>query len=1073
MKIFNVGSTITCGSITSFIMAVAAMGVLWGSLGCSHAVAPESTRNIDYWPKVKSPLPETAKETAQVRGILAQMSLEEKVGQILQAEIQSVTADDIKNYHLGSILNGGGSTPSVDGSASAQDWVDLADRYYQASMDVSDGGVAIPIIWGTDAVHGHNNLVGATLFPHNIGLGATRNVELITRIGEVTAREVRATGIDWVFAPTLAVVQNDLWGRTYESYSEDPALVSQYAEAMVEGLQGKVGTSDFLNNQHVLACAKHYIGDGGTFGGDDQGDTQVNEETLVAIHNAGYPAAIGSGVQSIMSSFSSWQGEKLHGHHYLLTDVLRGQMGFDGLVVGDWNGHGQLPGCTNDSCAAAINAGVDLIMVPTDWRAMYLNTLAQVRRGEISMARLDEAVSRILRVKLRGGLFDGSPSARMDKTLSAEIGSAAHRSVARQAVRESLVLLKNNNGILPLKPRQRVLVAGDGADNIPMQSGGWSVTWQGTGVNNDHFPGATSIYAGIKQLVDEAGGQAILAANGSFDQVPDVAIVVFGEQPYAEGHGDRDSLEFEPISKSTSALLKKLQGQGIPVVAVFLSGRPLWVNSELNAADAFVAAWLPGSEGAGVADVIFRQKNGAVANDFKGRLSFSWPAEPLQTDINGPQYQRQPLFKLGYGLDYTQPHANLTGLAEDVPGLNRQSLQDIAFYNGRTLPLWNIAIRNREYNKTLSGPVMALPSGDVSIQKTDKDLQEDALRFTWKDAWTAGLVIRDGPSINLTPYLPHGIVSFDLDVKSFPSAALNIELICGSDCSRKVSLSEYAKAHAGKGWHNIRIPLSCFAHDGDNLGATTQPFNVDAGGTGEIEIANVRIAVKGDANITCADYRTLSITPTPQQDFWAVSWWGTRHEEVLKKLATGNPQLLMIGDSITQGWEVEGKDVWQKYYTERNAVNLGFSGDRTEHVLWRLRNGELTGIKPKLAVLMIGTNNTGHRMEKAEFTAAGIQAILAELKQRLPDTKILLLGIFPREAEVEAPMRKINAEINRSIMNLADNKRIFYLDIGGQFLTADGVLEPRIMPDLLHLNALGYRLWAEAMEPTISRLLGE
>ena len=368
----------------------------------------------------------------------------------------------MRRFDLGSVLNGGGSFPGDDKHASPEDWLALADDFHEASTDTSDGGVGIPAIWGVDAVHGHNNVIGATIFPHNIGLGAARNPDLIRRIGEITAREVRATGLDWNFGPTIAVARDDRWGRTYESYSEDPEIVTLYARALVEGLQGTVGSPEFLGEERVIATAKHFLGDGGTFEGLDQGDTRASEEELRDLHGAPYVAALDAGAQAVMSSFSSWHGLKLHGHAGLLTDVLKGRMAFDGLVVGDWNGHGQLPGCSNESCADTIRAGLDLFMVPEDWRALHRNTLRQARSGAIPEARLDDAVRRILRVKIRAGLLDsGRPSERALGGQFDLLGAPEHRDVARQAVRESLVLLKNDDG--PPAPLAEVARAGSGA----------------------------------------------------------------------------------------------------------------------------------------------------------------------------------------------------------------------------------------------------------------------------------------------------------------------------------------------------------------------------------------------------------------------------------------------------------------------------------------------------------------------------------------------------------------------------------------------------------------------------------
>ncbi|MDH3497201.1 MAG: glycoside hydrolase family 3 protein, partial [Gemmatimonadota bacterium] len=621
---------------------------------CPACAGPGDTGESVNWPRVTSQVPVDAALEGRVDSILARLTLEQKVGQMVQAEIQHVTPAEVREYQLGSVLNGGGSFPPGAKRSRVADWLALADAFYDASMDTARGGVAIPITWGTDAVHGHNNVIGATLFPQNIALGATRNPDLIQRIGEITALEVLATGIDWTFAPTLAVVRDDRWGRTYEGYSEDPEIVRQYAGRMVTGLQGRAGSPEFLSASHVVATAKHFLGDGGTDRGDDQGDNLSTERQLLDIHAQGYLSALEAGAQTVMASFNSWRGEKVHGMPYLLTTVLKERLGFDGFLVGDWNAHGQVPGCSNESCPQAINAGVDMIMVPEDWRALFTNTVAQVRAGEIPQSRIDDAVRRILRVKLRAGLFaKGRPSSRPHAGDTSLIGAASHRAVARQAVRESMVLLKNRGGLLPLRRDQHVLVAGDGADNLSKQSGGWSITWQGTENTNAEFPGATSIWAGIREAVTAGGGRATLSADGSFRQRPDVAIVVFGEDPYAEMEGDLDSLSHSAKYPEGLALLRRLKAQAIPVVAVFLSGRPLWVNPELNASTAFVAAWLPGSEGGGVADVLFRNADGGVNADFRGTLSYSWPAAPSQTPLNRGDADYRPLFPYGFGLTYT------------------------------------------------------------------------------------------------------------------------------------------------------------------------------------------------------------------------------------------------------------------------------------------------------------------------------------------------------------------------------------------------------------------------------------
>ena len=1034
--------------------------------------APDKeTRNIESWPKLESPVHSSTELEQRIDNLLGQMTLEEKVGQILQAEIQSITPDEVKKYHIGSILNGGGSTPNRDEKASASDWVALADSFYDASMDTSDGGVAIPVFWGTDAVHGNGNAYGATIFPHNIGLGAAHNSDLIRKIGEITAIEVRALGIEWVFGPTLAVAQNDRWGRTYESYSEDPAIVANYGKAMVEGLQGRAGTEEFLDGNHVIATAKHFLADGGTLDGDDQGDARLSEEELVAIHNAGYAPALQAGAQTVMASFSSWNGEKLHAHKYLLTDVLKDRMGFDGLVVGDWNGHGQIPGCTNNSCPQVLNAGLDLYMVTYDWKEMFHNTLKQVESGEIAMSRLEDAVRRILRVKLRAGLFDKKPSERVHAGDLTLLGKAEHRAVARQAVRESLVLLKNLNQVLPITPDKTILVAGDGANSLSKQSGGWTVSWQGRDHPNEAYPNSTSIYEGIRQAVEPAGGKVILAEDGTFQTKPDVAVVVYGEDPYAEGQGDVSTLEFQPGDKQSLALLKKLKAAGIPTVSVFISGRPLWVNPELNASDAFVAAWLPGTEGGGVADVLVAKPDGSVNYDFKGRLSFSWPRNPLQAKLNTHHENYDPLLPLGYGLTYASAASGPEQVDENVQGVATGETGKINFYVGRPLEPWDVYVRKGERRQLLSGAFAALPSGDVTVQTTDKDVQEDALRFTWKDVNETALTLENGPPMDLDAHVKSGVLSFDLNVIELERGDLSVEIDCGDDCQRRIALNEFARSAIGKGWQKVVLPLSCFMREGDNFNALRHPFSLRASGTGEVVVANIQFLLKGEPTLECPDYRELSVTPATLNQFWALDWWLPRHEEKLARVQQGNVDLLFIGDSITHGWENQGKAVWQEFYRDWNAVNLGFGGDRTENVLWRLQHGELDGISPKAAVLMIGTNNTGHRQENPEFTAAGIKAILDELRQRLPQTKILLLAIFPRSEQPDDPLRQINERVNALISGYADGEMIHFLNINETFLEDNGVLSKEIMPDLLHPEEKGYRLWAEAMAPTLGTLM--
>ncbi len=636
----------------------------WALLGAAISAAAD----LSQWPRQSSPFPSDPVEESRLDSIISAMTLRDKAGQVIMGEIQHVSPTDVKRYRLGAVLNGGGSFPGKERHAAVSQWLALADAYHDASVDRDDGRPRIPVIWGTDAVHGANNVFGATLFPHNIGLGAAANPELLRLIGAATAREVAATGIYWNFAPTLAVPRNDRWGRTYEGYSEHPALVAELGAALIEGMQGAVGR-DFMAPGKVLATAKHFVGDGGTAGGVDQGNTEASEEELSRIHGAGYRAALRSGAQTVMVSFSSWNGLKMHANPRLLQEALKGRMGFDGFLIGDWDAHSQVPGCTASSCPEAFNAGVDMFMAPKDWKALRRNLLRQVRSGEIPAERLDDAVRRILRVKLRAGLLDAPRPSERPLAPPGEaaavhrsdwLGHTQHRALARRAVRESLVLLKNERGALPVAPNAKILVAGAAVANIPGQLGGWSMTWQGDDTENADFPNAASILDGLRAAVSEAGGTVEFrrfseVLRDPAESLPDVALLVFGEKPYAEYEGDVETLEFSPRDKSHLKAARRLQAAGVPVVSVLLTGRPLAVLGEIEASDAFVVAWLPGSEGAGVADVLLADAQGEPRFDFTGRLPFSWPARPDQAVNNVGDDPYQPAFRFGFGLSYERP----------------------------------------------------------------------------------------------------------------------------------------------------------------------------------------------------------------------------------------------------------------------------------------------------------------------------------------------------------------------------------------------------------------------------------
>lgn len=761
-------------------------------------------------PSASTPATAEAAIEHRIDQLLAAMSVEQKVGQIIQPDISTITPEDMRRYRFGSILNGGNSGPGGNERAPAAEWLALADAYWDASTaPMPDGLPVIPALWATDAVHGHSNVVGATLFPHNVALGATGDADLVRRIGEATAAEIAVTGIDWTFAPTIAVARDDRWGRTYESYGEDPALVSTLGAAMVEGLQGRRQSPSFLGQSHVLATAKHFFGDGGT-AGRDQGDTVGDEAALIALHAAPYPASIDAGAQTVMASFSSINGRKMHGNSDYLTGLLRGQMGFDGLVVGDWNGHGQLPGCTNSNCPQALAAGLDIYMVPEDWRALHATLLTQVADGTIPMAQLDQAVRRILRVKLRMGLFDrGRPSARPLAMQPTVLGSAEHRALAREAVRKSLVLLSNHNAILPLNPRSRILVTGAGADNIAMQNGGWTISWQGGGdLTNADFPGAQSIFAGLAEQAAAAGGQAELSTDGSYRQRPDVAIVVFGEQPYAEFAGDITGLQF--ADEAALNTMRRLKADGIPVVAVFLSGRPLWINRELNAADAFVAAWLPGSEGGGIADVLLRSADGSVRHDFSGRLSMSWPASCDQYDNNAGTPGYAPLYAIGYGLRYDAASAAGARLNEQCAALDGASNLTSVIRAG--VPARNFAVELLAGNGTavaLTGSRGQSADGHLSVQPRDRLAQEDVRELVWTGP--ASWRVTPTEPVNLPPLAPgrEWVLAIEYSVTHRPQGRATLS--CGTGCGQMVDITAELALAEGKSWRTLMVPMRCLS----------------------------------------------------------------------------------------------------------------------------------------------------------------------------------------------------------------------------------------------------------------------
>ncbi len=840
-----------------------ALSVAAFALGaCVSAPKPEAPSvpgvvHPEIWPKIASAVADDPAIDARVADLLSKMTVEDKVGQTIQADIASVSPADVRTYRLGSVLDGGNSGPGGNDRALPPDWLKAADAFYAASLDAPPGHVAIPVIWGSDSVHGNSNIIGATIFPHNVGLGAANDTDLLRKIGEITAIEMRVVGQDWTFAPTVAVAQDVRWGRSYESYSENPDIVRAYAGAMVEGIQGTPGTPDFLRGGHILATIKHFLGDGGTDQGRDQGDNRASEEDLRDIHSAGYQSGIAAGAQAVMASYSSWRGRKMHGNRDLLNDVLVGRFGFDGFVVSDWNAHGQLAGCGTTDCPAALAAGIDMVMAPDSWKGLYQHTLAEVKAGTIPMARLDEAVSRILRVKLRAGLFEaGQPSGRPHGGKWDELASPAHRAVARQAVRESLVLLKNEHGLLPLSPKLNVLVAGDGADDMGKQTGGWTISWQGTGNSRADFPRAQTIFEGIAEQVQAGGGQATLARDGGFTIRPDVAIVVFGEDPYAEFMGDRDNLAFEPGDPRDLRLIRALRAKGIPVVAVFLSGRPLYVTREINAADAFVAAWLPGTEGGGVADLLFRGADGNPAFDFRGRLSFSWPRAPDQAPLHWPgpnataaeRAAYNPLFAFGYGLNYAHPRD--LGMLPEAPGgdviaANVERYLD----SGHAAPPWSLSIAGGD---GASAPVLRLPASTpaLGLASTDHLKQEDTLLATWTGNGSAALALSGAP-IDLSHQTDGDMaLRLALRIDAAPTGPVTLQLRCAGACHGTVDLTDVLRAAQGRGWTTIDVRLACFRQGGADLTAISAPFVLTSASRFALSLSSVAL-VPGEGPPSC------------------------------------------------------------------------------------------------------------------------------------------------------------------------------------------------------------------------------
>ena len=798
-------------------LTLIAMTILF--LGCN---SPKE----DLW-EILEPLTLDPNIEAQIDEILPKLTLEQKVGQVIQGDTGSLTPEDVKKYRLGSVLSGGNSAPGPLPYAETKAWLEMADQYYNASIDEEGVEIAIPIIWGIDAVHGHANLKGSIIFPHNIGLGAMNNPDLIEEIARITAHELTVSGHDWTFAPTLAVPKDLRWGRTYEGFSENPDIIRSYGDRIVIGLQGKFGTENFMGNGKVISSAKHFLADGATEDGVDQGDALISEEELARVHAAGYYSSIPAGVQTVMASFSSWQGRKLHGDKELLTDILKVKMGFNGFVVGDWNGHGQVPGCINTDCPQSLNAGLDMYMAPDSWKGLYESTLQHVKDGNITIERLDDAVRRILRVKLLTGIFQkGIPSSRVNAGNENLLGLPNHRVIARQAVRESMVLLKNNNQILPIDPTKTVLVVGDGAASISKASGGWTLSWQGTGHTNDKFPNGESILQGIEQVVNNSGGKVIFSEDGDTSIEADVVIAVYGEDPYAEFQGDRENLDFVPNGFDTNKLTT-YKNKGIPVVSVFLSGRPMWANPEINNSDSFIAAWLPGSEGGGVSDILFQTD---PSYDFLGRLSFNWPQSAVVIKNNN-----DPLFKIGYGLsydsiDYIDPLSENSGLEN-----NEIASTGEYFTKGEVVPPWVIWLISGELEKQIA----SFPSsvGGLIISKTDHVAQEDALRINWTKS--------DGDYFRISSVNPNdltrqsnGAMKLAFNAKSFTNYDAILQI---GQCDDSDNCNKTLEIKVSGDWKEYIISLSSFEDLGVDMSKIISSILIKAQAGVDIGLSNIRL----------------------------------------------------------------------------------------------------------------------------------------------------------------------------------------------------------------------------------------
>ena len=852
------------------------------------------------WPKLASRLSHDPAIERRVEEILRQMSLPEKIAQMIQPELYELTPEEAGKHKFGSALNGAGIAPNGNRYASQAEWVQMVDSYWVAvEQAFAERPFRIPFMWATDAVHGHNNVFGATIFPHNVGLGCADDADLVRRIGAATAREIAATGMDWTFAPTVTTPRDYRWGRHFEGYSEEPGIVYEYSAAMVEGLQGFPETYGLRSPDRVIACVKHWLADGGTFEGVDRGDCFSDEEVLRNVHAMGYFSGLEAGAQSVMISFSGWRDPlnydhspdlpgsynfKLCGSRYLITDVLKGAMGFDGIVISDWEAHTEVSRCTLGDAGYAINAGVDVLMISSrrGWSALLQTTERQVLGGEISLSRVDDAVRRILRVKMRAGLWEKPrPSERILSVDRDILGCAEHKALARESVRKSLVLLKNNRHALPIQEGARILIVGTAANDIQKQTGGWTLSWQGNDVGPCDFPQGQTLAQSVAAAVGEENCCVDPSLNFADPADFDVIIVGIGEDAYAEMRGTIRpwrSLEYSKLKQSYGVDLRILQqlsslrasGASTPtIVTVFFTGRPLYVSEEINHSDAFVVAWLPGPSCEGVCDILFAGADGHPRHDFTGRLRFSWPGSktsfaintppsnfpelPLPPGEQHPSGKHAPLFPFGYGLTYrdVSPDIAPVPLDSDIDETPLPPLApgfEILSQRARDTFSWTIKGHN-----TWSGEPVSLESGARLLVMDTQPIQWQSgtvgLRLTFKGF--PAFLYAQFPDNRLEDFRAYvqADAYLDMQIQIFAPPSGPLMLACHDDFPAQPGLDLRPQIERlGPGWHSMAIPLRDLAGAGVEFRHVNTPFMIYSEHEADIAIGEIRLIVPGMAS---------------------------------------------------------------------------------------------------------------------------------------------------------------------------------------------------------------------------------